>query len=161
MQQSYLIFNLDDELFAVNVNNVTEVIETEEITNVPETAPYIKGITNFRGNILPAIDMRKKFNMKENPFYTDSVLIVINLTINEKNVELGAIVDAVSNVIEVNLTEIAKLPEIGTKYNTKFIEGIIAVKNDFIVLLDIEKIFSVDEITIITEAGSKEHEKAE
>lgn len=151
MLQSYLTLKLLNEYFAVNVNNVTEVIEPGDITEVPETPDYIRGIMNFRGDILPIIDLRIKFNMPEKIGGEEPVVIVLDMIVNDKKVVLGAIADSVRNVIEVDINTITKLPEIGTKFNTEYIYGIIKKNDDFIVLLDIEKIFSVDEITIILE----------
>ena len=153
MNSTYLIIRLADERFGINVQNVIEAIEPTDITQVPNTAPYIKGIANFRGNILTVIDLRTKFNMPKIELTSENVIVVLNIKNKDKEITLGAIADSVKDVVEVDFTKIADIPEIGTKYNTEFIEGIIEFDNNFIVLLNIEKIFSVDEITIITEAG--------
>jgi purine-binding chemotaxis protein CheW len=152
---TYLIVSLADELFGIRVEHVIEAIEPSEITPVPNTAPYIKGITNFRGDILTVIDMRTKFNMPLTPLTSDNVIVVLEFQYDKKRITLGAIADAVNDVAEFNFAEIADLPAIGTKYNTEFIEGLVRRNNEFVVLLNTPKIFSVDEITIITESGIK------
>jgi len=154
MKNSFLIFELKKELFAIDVNNITEVIDYTPATSIPETPKYIEGIINYRGNILPIINMRTKFNIKQKSNYENTVIIVMSIDIKGKNVILGGIVDSVSNVFEINIMATTKLPEIGTKFNTEYILGITESKDEkIIVLLDIEKIFTVDEITIINEAG--------
>jgi len=152
-QEPYLIFKISGELFAIPVDKIIEVIELEDITPVPETPEYIKGITNFRGSILAVIDMRKKFNIPKIKKKDDDVMIVLDLMLKNKKVTFGAIVDSVSYVEEFNFIQITKLPEIGTKFNTTYIDGIVNHENNYIVLLNLEKIFSVDEITIINESG--------
>ena len=154
MESTYLILQLVDEKFGINVENVIEAIEPGEITEVPNTAPYILGITNFRGNILTVIDLRTKFNMPITELNKAKVIIVLNYIINEKELTIGVVADSVKDVIEVSFADITDIPEIGTKYNTEFINGIVNKKNAFIVLLDIIKIFTADEITIISEAGA-------
>ncbi len=155
MKNSFLIFELKKELFAIDVNNITEVIDYTPVTSIPETPEYIKGIINYRGNILPIIDLRTKFNLEQKSDYNSMVIIVMSIDIKGKTVVLGGIADSVSNVFEINIMTTTKLPEIGTKFNTEYILGITENKDDkIIVLLDIEKIFTVDEITIINEAGT-------
>ncbi|MEA2043163.1 MAG: chemotaxis protein CheW [Bacteroidota bacterium] len=159
MKNSYLIFDLKNEFFAIEVKNLTEAVEMQEITPVPETSEYIKGIINYRGDILPVIDMNLKFNLKENSTIEDSVILVLNFMLNDKQVKLGAIVDSVTDVLEVDFKDITSLPEIGTKYNKSYVKGVIKHKGEFVILPNLEKIFAADEISIIMEvAGEKENE---
>lgn len=149
MQESYLIFELEKEYFALTIENLIEAIEMEELTPVPEMPDYIKGIMNFRGDILPVVDMNIKFNLQKDKDLSNSVILVLKFQLNNKEVKLGAIVDAVSDVLEIDFKDIAALPEIGTKYNTNFIKGVIKYKDEFVVLPDIQKIFAADEITML------------
>lgn len=153
MQESYLIFKLENEYFALNIEHLIEAIEIEELTPVPETPEYIKGIMNFRGNILPVVDMNVKFNFRKDKDLSDSVILVLNFELNSKPVRIGAIVDAVSDVVEIKFEDIAAMPEIGTKYNTGYVKGVVKYKDEFVVLPDIQKIFASDEISIILEAA--------
>ncbi len=156
---TYLIIKLAEEQFGINVTQVIEAAEPGEITQVPNTAPYVKGITNFRGDILTVIDMRIKFNMLEKEMSPEDVIVVLTLEKDNKTIRLGALVDAVKDVVNVDFEKISDIPEIGTKYNTDFIEGIIQKNEQFVVLLKIDEIFSVDEITIITESGMQNNEE--
>lgn len=156
MNESYLIIRLNNEFFAINVSLIKEAIEPDEITEVPETAKYIKGIMNFRGNILPVVDMRMKFNFPGKENLENSVIVVLSFIVKDKIIDLGAIVDSVSHVVDVNLSQVTGLPEIGTKYNNDYIKGIIKYEGNFIVLLNIEKIFEADEITLVLKNTDEE-----
>lgn len=149
MQESHLVFELKNEYFALNIENLIEAIEAEELTPVPEMPQYIKGIMNYRGDILPVVDMNTKFNLNSDKDLNDSVILVLQFTLNKKEVKLGAIVDAVVDVLEIDFKDINALPEIGTKYNTNFVKGFIKYKDEFVVLPDIQKIFAADEITML------------
>lgn len=155
MQESYLIFELEKEYFALNIENLIEAIEIEELTPVPEMPDYIKGIMNFRGDILPVVDMNIKFNLQKDKDLSNSVILVLKFMLNNKEVKLGAIVDAVSDVLEIDFKDIASLPEIGTKYNTNFIKGVIKYNDEFVVLPDIQKIFAADEITMLLDISEE------
>lgn len=154
MQESFLIFELKKEYLAVNVDKIIEVIDYVQVTEIPDTPKYIKGIINYRGDILPVIDMRLKFNIPEKKDKGKCVIIIMSMIVRDKKVVLGSIADSVKTVVEADIMKSIKLPEIGTKFNTEYITGIIEIEGEMIVLLDIEKIFTVDEITIINEAGT-------
>lgn len=153
MQESYLIFELEKEYFALNIENLIEAIEIEELTPVPETPEYIKGIMNFRGDILPVVDMNVKFNMQKDKDLSGSVILVLNFSLNDKPVRIGAIVDAVSDVVEIKFEDITAMPDIGTKYNTSYIKGVVKHGDEFVVLPDIQKIFAADEINILLDVA--------
>jgi purine-binding chemotaxis protein CheW len=153
MNESYLIFTLCGELYGLRVSKIIEVIEPSEITPVPEVPLYIRGITNFRGNILPLVDMRRKFNLAEIENIEHSVVIAMEVEVKNKLITVGAMVDSVQNVVEVDFLEINQIPELGTKFNPEFIEGIITRSEKYIVLLKIDKIMATDEMTILNEEG--------
>ena len=143
-KNSYLSFQISKEIFAVSVNKVLEVQEMQNITEVPDTPAYIVGIINFRGEILPVVETRIKFNMppKDREKY---VIIVIETLINGKKTLLGAIADAVVDVMEVADTEILEAPALGSNYNPDYLKGMIKAENGFIMVLDIDKVLSLNE----------------
>ncbi len=152
-KSSYLSFKLDDEIFAISVKKVLEVLEMQKITKVPQTPDYIKGVINFRGEILPVIDTRVKFKMPDFENISKTVIIVLELTLKEKHVTLGAIADGVKDVLEIDTSQIRDVPELGTKYNTEFLKGMIKDEEEsFIMLLDIEKVFTVEDLYLVQEA---------
>lgn len=144
--KSYLSFILEDEVFAVNVNKVLEVLENTHITKVPNTPHYIKGVLNFRGEVIPVIESRDKFNMS--PRQANDKLVIIVLDVKKKNNEIivAAIADEVKDVLEISENEISVVPEMGNNYNTDFILGMVKAETGFMMILDIDKIFSEEEI---------------
>jgi len=152
-KNSYLSFILDNELFAIEVKSVLEVLEMQKITRVPQTPSHIKGVTNFRGEILPVIDSRIKFNMPIVTIQSNFVIIVLDLQYKGKPMLLGAVVDSVSDVLEIAPEQIKPVPEMGSKYNTDYLEGMYKLNDDFIMILKVEKVFSVDELSIYAQAN--------
>ena len=145
----HLIFNLHDSIYTIPVEHTTEVIEYTEPTLVPEMKEYIKGVINLRGEILPIVDLRQKFDLPPAENKDELVIIICKLTIDEKIFNLGIIVDRVESVKEINNNKILSVPEMGSKYNSEFIQGIYNPDNEYIIILDIIKIFSTYEITKI------------
>ena len=149
---SYLTFRLGKETFAANVGNVLQILEITEITKIPKAPPYMKGVINLRGSVLPIIDFRHKFNLPQIEHTKNTCIIVLSVEINNDTIEIGAIVDSVIQVIEVNSNEIKSAPSIGNKYKSEFISGIIEINESFIMLLNINMIFSTDDIITLPEA---------
>jgi len=152
-KNSYLSFSLADETFALNVKKVLEVLQLQKITKVPQTPDYIRGVINFRGEILPVIDTRLKFNMpaiEDNP---RTIIIVLDLVVKGKDLKIGAIADEVKDVIDIKDSDIKEVPEMGSKYDTDFIYGMIRLNEEFVMILDIDKVFSVEEISIVRETS--------
>lgn len=149
---TFVFFKLLNEFFAIDVKNVIEIIEMQELTKVPETPAFMKGVTIFRGNILPVIDLRIKFNLKEEEDIFKSFIIVIAYEENEKAQHIGLIVDKVFDVIALSELDINDYPEIGSRYNVEFINGIVKNKDQIIIILDVAKILSSAEIDIIKQS---------
>lgn len=144
--QTYLSFRLGTEVFAINVSKVLNILEMKPITKVPKSPEYMKGVINLRGSVLPVIDLRLKFGMPENKVTVDTNIIVLNIRKESEEIMLGILIDAVKEVLEFKTEEIAPSPSIGTKYNSGFIEGMWRTDENFIMILNIDKVFSVDEI---------------
>ena len=148
MTNSYLTFKLHNELFAVNVKKVLEVLQEFKIIEVPDAPEYIKGMINFRGNIIPIINFRQKFQFPENETDKNKV-IVLEIIIDDNSVKFGAIVDKVNDVFEVEQENMKEKPEFGSKYNPEYMTGMINKNEEFFMILNIEKIFTDKEINII------------
>ncbi len=155
-KDSYLSFKLADETFAISVKKVLEVLQMQKITKVPQTQSYVRGVINFRGEILPVIDTRIKFNMPAIQDNARTIIIVLDLNIKSKNVKVGAIADAVKDVIDIKTIDIKDVPEMGSRYNTDFIYGMIRQDEEFIMILDIDKVFSVEEVNLINQNNDAE-----
>jgi len=140
---TYLTFVLGDELFAVPVTQVLEVLQKQRITAVPKSPLHILGIINFRGDILPVINTRQKFNLLPANSDDNQVVIVFEiLNLDKTKTNIAAIANTVNDVIQIHDHEIKTVPELGLNYDSRFIAGAVQRNNTFILLLDVEKLFS-------------------
>ena len=155
---SYLSFKLGQEMFATHVNNVLNILELTDITPVPRSPAYMKGVINLRGAVLPVVDTRLKFSMPAIVNTNDTCILVLNVNIDNEEVNIGGLVDSVQEVLEIDSKDILPAPSIGNKYKTEFIKGVYMVNEEFVMLLDMDKIFSTDELIIIKENFKKEEE---
>lgn len=146
MKNTYLSFIVGNELYAVNVSKVLEVLEKQTISRVPNAPHYIKGIVNFRGDIVPVFETRDKFNLPARTDIDACVIIVLDLSQNTEIFRIGAIVDKVKDVLEIDDSEIKPVPTMSKEFNTSFLNGIYKLNNNFILLLDVEKVFTTEEM---------------
>jgi purine-binding chemotaxis protein CheW len=146
MNNTYLSFTICGELFAVNVSKVLEVLQQQNVTKVPNAPGYIKGIINFRGEVVPVFETRGKFNMSERATDEPYVIIVLDLSSQTDLFRIGAIVDKVQDVITISDEEIKPVPAMSKDFNTAFLQGIFKLNEKFIMLLNIEKVFSSHEL---------------
>jgi purine-binding chemotaxis protein CheW len=158
---SYLTFNLVDETFASHVNNVLKILEMQKITEVPKAPEYMKGVINLRGNVLPVIDARLKFGMKPKPYTDKTCILVLNIEIEKEKVEVGAIVDAVLDVIEFQKENIKPPPSLGSKYKSDFIEGVMELENSFVMVLNMDAVFSTEDIIHLKDNAEKSEPRPE
>jgi purine-binding chemotaxis protein CheW len=146
---SFLTFILSEEHFAIEVMKVKEILEVPKITAVPRAPNYLKGVVNLRGNVLPVIDTRIKFKMEPIQMTIDTCIVVMEIEIEGEMVVIGALVDSVYEVIELKADQIKQSPSIGSKYNPEFIEGVVNLEDHFIMLLNIGKVFSIEDVEIL------------
>lgn len=144
--QTYLSFKLSEEVFAINVLQVINILEMSNITRIPKAPDYMKGVINLRGTVLPVVDLRIKFGLPEKEVTVDTSIIVLSLDFNGESVLIGILVDAVKEVLELKNKEISPAPTIGAKYNSGFIDGMWHLDDKFIMILNIDKVFSTDEV---------------
>lgn len=146
---SYLTFNLDNELFGINVSKVLEILEMKPITKVPKSPSFMKGVINLRGNILPVIDTRNKFGMPQQDYTIDTCIIVLNINTASESLLVGALVDSVQKVIDIPATAIQPSRSMATFYREEFINAIGKIEEDFIMILNIDKVFSAEELLVM------------
>jgi len=142
MTKSFLSFKLENEHFAINVMKIMEILEVPKITKVPHAPGYLIGVVNLRGGVLPVIDTRIKFGMSPTLHTVNTCIVVLDISMNDESIVVGAMVDSVSEVFEIEENQIQPSPSIGTKYNADFIQGMIKEKDQFMMLLNIDKVFS-------------------
>ena len=147
----YLTFTLEGEQYAVEVNKVKEVLEYTEVTKVPRTQEFMRGVINLRGSVVPVVDLRLKFDMGKTEQTIDTSIVVLEVEIDDDTVTIGALADSVQEVIGLNDSQIEPAPSIGTKIDNRFIRGIGKLSEQFIIILDIDRIFRDEEIAAVAE----------
>jgi purine-binding chemotaxis protein CheW len=155
----YLTFTLDNEQYAIGVAKVREVLEHTKITKLPRTALFMKGIINLRGAGVPVIDLRLKFGLPETPITKDTSIIVMEVESQDGPVIVGALADAVHEVVDIDEKAIEPAPRFGTRLAAEFIKGVGKKDELFIIILDIDRIFNAEEISFIQ--ANKEETAAE
>jgi purine-binding chemotaxis protein CheW len=152
----YLTFKLADEVFALDISKVREVLDFTAITRVPRTPEFMRGVINLRGNVVPVVDMRVKFGMTKTEKTVNTCIIIVEISLDEDTTVLGALADSVQEVIDLEPSQIEPAPKIGTRLRTEFIRGMGKRDDHFIIILDIDKVFSVDELSLVQDAGQQE-----
>jgi purine-binding chemotaxis protein CheW len=150
----HLTFKLDKEVFALDISKVREVLEYTTVTKVPQTPEFMKGVINLRGHVVPVVDLRLKFGMQEAEKTVNTCIIIVEVTVDTDTAVLGALADSVQEVLELEADQIEPAPKIGTRLKTDFIKGMGKRDEQFIMILDIDKVFSTDELAIVQDAGS-------
>ena len=144
----YLTCKLEGEVFALDIAKVREVLDFTLIAKVPQTPEFMLGVINLRGTVVPVVDMRLKFAMTRTETTVHTCIIIVEIEIDGENTVLGALVDSVQEVMDLDPEQIEPAPRIGTRLNTKFIKGMGKRDNQFIIILDIDKVFSSDELSM-------------
>jgi purine-binding chemotaxis protein CheW len=145
----YLTFKLGDEVFALDISKVREVLDFTTVTKVPRTPAFMRGVINLRGSVVPVVDLRLKFGMTKTENSVNTCIIITEVTVDNDTTILGALADSVQEVLDLDAEHIAPPPKIGTKLRTEFIEGMGKRNDQFIIILDIDKVFSADELSLV------------
>jgi purine-binding chemotaxis protein CheW len=154
----YLTFNLGGEMFAVGILNVREIIEYGTLTEIPMMPPFIRGVINLRGRVVPVIDLSARFGGKPSQVGKRSCIVIVELAAGNEQRELGIIVDAVSEVLEIPQSEIEPPPAFGARIRADFIAGMGKVDNKFVIILRIERALSSDDLAVLS--GIENHSQA-
>jgi len=148
--RQYLTFQLGVEVFGIDVFNVREILEFNSVTKVPKTPDFMRGVINLRGSVVPVLDMRLKFGLTETERTVNTCIVVAEVSFEGENIVIGALVDSVQEVFGMDESLIEPAPRIGTQLRTEFIKGMAKKDDGFIILLDIAKVFSFEEIAGLT-----------
>ena len=154
MITEYMTFKLGNELFAISVAQVREVLELSQITRVPTAPAYMRGVVNVRGQSTPVVDLRLKFGLPEKPPTVHTRIIVMELDLDGEPTVLGGIADSVHEVIELEPGSINPPPRIATRWRTDLIQGMGRRGDDFIIILDVNAVFSSDKIARVGAASA-------
>lgn len=149
-EKQYVTFMIGEETYGVSVLKVQEIIGMTQITHVPNTMPYMRGVINLRGNVVPVIDMRIKFAMDERAYDGFTVIIIVEV----KDRLVGMIIDAVSDVLSIPITGIQNTPHFSAKIETDFIEGIGQKDELLIIILDVDRIINLEELESVNKKAA-------
>ena len=152
----YLTFRLGEEIFALDIAKVREVLDYTNITKVPRTPEFMRGVINLRGNVVPVVDMRLKFGMTKTEQTVNTCIIIVEISVDGDTTVLGALSDSVQEVLDLGPDQIEPAPRIGTRLRTEFIRGMGKRDDHFVIILDIDKIFTADELSLVQETVSSE-----
>ncbi len=146
--RQYLTFKLGEEIFATDVAKVREVLDFTNITKIPRTPDFMSGVINLRGNVVPVVDLRLCFEMSKTE-KTVNTCVVVEMLLEGEPTIIGALADSVEEVIDLEPEQIEPAPKIGTQIRTDFIKGMGRRDAQFIVILDIDRIFSAEELSAV------------
>lgn len=152
----YITFKLGDELFAINVDQVREVLDLSQITKVPTAPAYMRGVVNVRGSAIPVVDLRLKFGLPATADTCNTRIVVMELTLDGEPTVLGGIADSVHEVIELDAAQITPPPSIAMRWRSEFIQGMGRRGDQFLIILDITAVFSADGPALVESAAEAE-----
>lgn len=147
--RQYLTFKLGNEVFATDVAKVREVLDLTTITAIPRTPPFMRGVINLRGSVVPVVDLRLCFDMTKTESTRNTCIVVVEVLLDSEATVIGALADSVEEVIDLEPDQIQPAPRIGTQIRTDFIKGMGKRDTQFIMILDIDKVFSAEELASV------------
>ena len=147
--EQYLTFTLENEVFAFEIAKIREVLEYVQITKVPQAPEMMLGVINLRGSVVPVIDLRSKFKMGVFEQSINTCIIITEIVLDDESTLIGALVDSVREVMDLNTDEVEPPPKIGSQINTDFIKGMGKLDDQFVIILNIDMIFNSDELVVI------------
>ncbi|PTY02449.1 chemotaxis protein CheW [Opitutaceae bacterium EW11] len=150
----YLTFRLGAELFAINVSQVREVLDLSHVTKVPTAPAYMRGVVNVRGNAIPVVDLRQKFGLPATADTVNTRIVVLELMLGSELCVLGGLADSVHEVIELEPSQINPPPTLAMRWRSEFIQGMGKRGDQFIILLDINAVFSSDDILLVQDTAA-------
>lgn len=156
----YLSFKLAEEVFALDIGKVREVLDFTTVTKVPQTPDFMRGVINLRGSVVPVVDLKLKFGMQETARTVNTCIIIVEVALEGETVVLGALADSVQEVLELEPSGIEPAPKIGTKLSTDFIRGMGKREQGFLMILDIDRIFSSEELGLVQDVNNAGPEEA-
>ena len=149
----YLTFSLADEEYGIGILKIKEIIGMMPITTIPQTPEFVKGVINLRGKVIPVMDLRLRFSMEKQAYSERTCIIVVEIENQKSTLLIGIIVDSVSEVLNIKAEDIEDTPAFGAKLNTEYILGMAKSEKSVKILLDIDRILKVDEMTLLSQAA--------
>jgi purine-binding chemotaxis protein CheW len=157
--QQYLTFLLGGEMFAIGILAIKEIIEYGNLTEVPMMPEFIRGVINLRGAVVPVVDLSARFGRKRTEVTRRTCIVIVEVVSEDEKHDIGVVVDAVSEVLEIPDGEIEPAPSFGTKIRTDFIDGMGKVSSKFVIILNVDNVLSQDDMAML-EQTTKEADAA-
>lgn len=151
--EKYLTFSMADEEYGIGILKIKEIIGMMPVTTIPQTPTFVKGVINLRGRVIPVIDLRLRFGMDSIDYTERTCIIVVEIEGTDGTVQIGIVVDSVSEVLNIKGDDIEETPTFGTKLNTSYILGMAKMEGGVKILLDIDRVLSEDQIAVLEKAA--------
>jgi len=151
----FLTFLLGDEVFAIDILSIKEIIEFRNLTTVPLMPECVRGVLNLRGAVVPVLDLQARFGRPASQVGKRTCIVIVELNTAHGRQVVGVLVDAVNEVLDIAHDAIEPPPAFGARIRTDFIRGIGKVEEKFVILLDVDQVFSVDELASLVDAGAE------
>jgi purine-binding chemotaxis protein CheW len=146
---SYITFKLGDELFAIDVFQVREVIDLSPIVRVPTAPDFLRGVVNVRGKAIPVVDLRRKFGLPDVVTTVNTRILILELDWDGEVCVVGGLADSVHDVLELGASDIEPPPKMAARWRNEIIKGLARRDADFVMLLDVNRVFAVDELAVL------------
>jgi purine-binding chemotaxis protein CheW len=150
-ESQFLSFQVAGEEYAVGILRVREIIEYGTITRVPTTPPWVRGVFNLRGGVVPVIDLAVKFGLPRGEVTSRTCIVIVETRLGGETTLMGLVADAVSQVMELRPDEIEAAPGFGTRVRVEYLQGMAKADRKFVLLLDIDRVLSSDEIVGVSD----------
>ena len=144
--EQFLTFELAGEAYGVEILKVQEIRGWEAVRVIPNTPAFVKGVLNLRGSVVPIIDLRERFSLEHSDYSPKTVVIVLCVEHGANQFVMGIVADAVSDVLDINLEDVKRAPNFGSKIDTRYMRGMHVYKKKMIMLLDVDKLLNPDEV---------------
>ena len=154
--QQYLTFQLSDEMFAIGILSIREIIEYGFVTEVPMTPSFIRGVINLRGAVVPVLDLAVRFGRKARESTKRTCIVIVDIESTNGSHEIGVVVDAVNEVLEIPHSDIEPPPEFGARIRSDFIKGMGKINGKFVIILEVNRVLSVEEVAVVANLGRSE-----
>lgn len=154
--RQYLTFLAGDELFAIGIADIKEIIEYREPTSVPMMPPYLSGVINLRGRVVPVIDLLVRFGRDSSDVSRRTCIVILEVYHNDEQQYLGVLVDTVKAVLDIADDDIEPPPSFGAKLRNDFVSGMGKIGEEFVIILDIDNVLSIEELSMLTDMSGTE-----
>ncbi|HLA30467.1 MAG TPA: chemotaxis protein CheW [Pseudomonas sp.] len=155
-EAQYLTFMLGGEMFAIGILGIKEILEYGHLTNVPLMPAFVRGVINLRGAVVPVVDLSARFGRQTSEVTRRSCIVIIEADSQDGTQDVGLLVDAVSAVLEIPAGEIEPAPSFGARIRSDFISGMAKVAGKFVIVLNVDRVLSVDEMAMLSEVGAEQ-----